>query len=106
MDFITLETPTQKKKMKKQLKLKLIIPGRTYPSSVEIMEKDGNRILFLLQSYVVGMYCAIHFNNETIHHQTGDHNNKTFVSKLKKDIAKALERGAIVTLGTIRDIQE
>ena len=82
-----------------------IVPGKTYPSQVEVIEKDGNRAKFLLQSYIVGMYCAIYFNNATIPAQTGDHNNKSFVSKLKKDLIKALDRGAIVTIGEIRVVK-
>jgi hypothetical protein len=92
-----------------QEKLKMIVPGKTYPQSVHIVEQvDGKemKIRFLLQSYVVGMYCAIHFPHCQIPEQTGDHNNKTLVAKLKKDIAKAIERGAQVEIGAIIPIKE
>lgn len=87
-----------------QEQIKSIVPGKTYPSQVEIIEKDGNKVIFLLQSYFVGMYCAIYFNNETLPSQTGDYNNKSFVGKLKKNIIKALGRGATVTIGETREI--
>ena len=89
-------------------KLKEIKAGKNYPTSVTITEDfDGKEVTikFLLQSYIVGMYCAIHFPNETIPHQTGDHNNKTFVTKLKKDIKKAIARGATVEIGSIVPIK-
>lgn len=92
-----------------QEKLKMIKPGKTYPQSVNIVEQvDGKemKIRFALQSYVVGMYCAIYFPERQCPHQTGDHNNKTFVAGLKKDITKAIERGATVEIGAIIPIKE
>jgi hypothetical protein len=89
-------------------KLKQIKAGTNYPSSVTITEThEGKEVVvkFLLQSYIVGMYCAIHFPNETIPHPTGDHNNKTFVTKLKKDIKKAIARGATVEIGSILPVK-
>ena len=88
--------------------LELIKPGKTYPSYVEITELlDGETctVKFNLQSYVCGMYCAIYFPGQTIPHQCGDHNNMSFVRKLKKDIARAIERGADVIIGSIQDIK-
>lgn len=84
--------------------LKAIVPGKTYPSSVKITETDNNVIEFFCQSYYVGMYCAIHFSGN-IASQTGDRNNKTFCAKLKKDISKAIGRGAKVEIGSIRNCQ-
>jgi hypothetical protein len=83
--------------------LKAIKPGKTYPRSVDITEMyDGEemKIRFLLQSYCVGMYCAIHAG-PGVPCQTGDHNNRNFVTKLKKDVVKAIQRGAKVEIGTI-----
>ena len=81
-----------------------IKPGKTYPRSVEVTETvEGKTTLirFLLQSYVVGMYCAIYFPGNSIPHQTGDHNNSTFVRKLKNDLRKAIDRGATVEIDSI-----
>ena len=86
--------------------LKEIVPGETYPGSVVITEPGGDVVKFLLQSYFVGMYCAIYPPNVTQPIQTGDHNNKTFVRKLKTDINKALKRGAKVEIGYVRPIKE
>jgi hypothetical protein len=89
--------------------LAAIKPGKNYPARVSIRETcEGKpvQVEFLLQSYAVGMYCAIYFNRDsspnTQPHQTGDHNNCLFVRKLKRDVAKAVERGAVVEIGEIR----
>lgn len=86
-----------------QKRLDEIIPGKTYPTEVIIYERDEDGpVRFLLQSYIVGMYCAIHFPRARVPLQTGDHNNKTFVAKLKKDIKRAMEeRNALVEIGMI-----
>ena len=92
-----------------QAQLDSIIPGKTYPRYVEIAEAiEGKKwvVQFNLQSYTVGMYAAIYFREEGVSghvmpQQTGDHNNKGFVLKLKKDIKKALERGATVTIESV-----
>lgn len=92
-----------------QTKLDSIKPGVNYPRSVKIVESvegKGVELVFLLQSYCVGMYCAIHFNKAPIPHQTGDHDNKKFVTGLKRDIKKAIERGATVELGTIAEVEK
>lgn len=81
--------------------VKDIIPGKNYPSQVEIKE-DGHVAKWLLQSYYVGMYCAFYFDGQ-LANQTGDHNNKSFVAKLKKDIIKAKERGATIEIGSLRE---
>ena len=91
--------------MSKELKAKMaeILPGETYPRSVTITEKiDGKQheVSFCLQSYYVGMYCAIHLDG-VIAQQGGDSNNKTFVSKLKKDISAAIKRGAKVEIKNV-----
>ena len=99
--------------MTKELKQQLatIKPGETYPAYVEIKEKTDKgkdiRIKFLLQSYVVGMYCAIHINGSDVPDiQTGDHDNKKFVSGLKRDIKKALKSGGTVEIGDLREVKK
>jgi len=87
--------------------LKAIRPGKTYPRSVEITETDNGeetQIKFLLQSYYVGMYCAI-YTGPGVPHQVGDHNNRRLVTRLKRDIVKAIQRGAKVEIGTISPCQ-
>jgi hypothetical protein len=87
--------------------MKQIVPGKTYPSSITITETFKGKemvVNFFLNSYFVGMYCAIHINGQ-VASQTGDHNNKTFCVKLKKDITKAIARGAKVDIGSIRNCQ-
>ena len=74
-----------------------IKPGQNYPSRVLIKEKDGTEARFCLNSYFVGMYAAIYLNGELVA-QSGDHDNKTFCRKLKKDIAKAQTRGATIEI--------
>jgi len=96
---------TSKQKAAVQEKLAQIKAGKNYPASVVVEETVAGKPLklcFFLNSFYVGMYCAIHINDATIPHQTGDHNNKSFVSRLKRDLARALERGAEVTIGSIR----
>ena len=83
--------------------LKAIVPGKTYPSSVEITE-DGKKIVFNLNSFFVGMYLAINVDGCCIH-QGGDHNNKSIVRDLKSDIKKAILRGATVEIGSIRNVK-
>ena len=85
--------------------LKAIKPGKTYPTSVKVTEPNGMKIEFLLCSYYVGMYCAIHVNGANIPAQTGDHDNIKFVRGLKRDLNKAIVRGATVEIGSIRDCQ-
>lgn len=77
-----------------------IQPGH-YPASVLVTESDGIRVEFLLQSYQCGMYCAIYVNDSGPQ-QTGDHDNRRFLRGLKRDLAKAIERGATVELGLMR----
>jgi|ERR1035437_3734215 hypothetical protein len=83
-----------------------IIPGKTYPSYVKVEEKDksGKQMLveFHLNSFFVGMYCAVHINGN-VATQTGDYDNKKFTRGLKKDLAKAVARGAKIEIGSIRD---
>ena len=92
-------------KTSKEFKAKMaeILPGETYPKFVKITEKVGGKQLevrFYLQSYYVGMYCAMHFNRGSAQ-QLGDNNNKTFVAKLKKDINGAIKRGAEVEIANV-----
>lgn len=81
-----------------------IKPGINYPRSVRIKEVVKGETLdvrFVLQSYEVGMYCAIYTPDNSIPAQVGDHNNKTFVGKLVKDITKAIARGADVEISSL-----
>lgn len=86
--------------------LKTIKPGKNYPSYVKVEEKDKSGkpmvVEFHLNSFYVGMYCAVHINGR-VSTQVGDHNNKKFCAALKKDIAKAIERGATVEVSGVRD---
>jgi len=85
-------------------KLKQIVPGKTYPSYVKVTEKGQKDIEFHLNSFYVGMYCAIHIDGSSQPAvQTGDHNNKRFCAGLKRDLNKALVRGATVEIGSIRN---
>jgi len=89
-------------------KLKEIKPGKDYPSSVYIEEdtdKGLMKVQFYLQSYLVGMYAAIYVNGSTSPAQSGDHNNKTFVTRLKKDLTAAIKRGAKVEIGPILPVK-
>ena len=84
--------------------LRAIKPGVNYPSHVLIKEQVKGQTFnlnFNLQSYFVGMYCAIYLNHNTQPQQTGDHDNRKFVAGLKRDIAKALDRGAYVEIGAV-----
>ena len=88
--------------------LEQIVPGKTYPYSVYIQEVINGKVIkikFLLQSYVVGMYCAIHVEDSTQSFQTGHQNQKSFTAKLKKDIVKAITRGATVEIGPIQNVK-
>ena len=85
-----------------------IKPGVNYPTTVEITEVFGGEevtVRFILQSYYVGMYCAIYFPNMQIPQQVGDYDNKRFVTKLKRDIKRAIERGAEVEIGDILPVK-
>ncbi len=81
-----------------------IIPGKTWPANVEVTEKSGDVVKFCLNSFFVGMYCAIYVNGN-LATQTGDHNNKGFCTKLKKDLKAALARGAKVEISGIYPIK-
>ena len=92
-------------KTSKEFKAKMaeILPGETYPRFVKITEKILGKqceVCFYLQSYYVGMYCAIHIDGGNAR-QLGDQNNKTFVTKLKRDIRKAIKRGAKVEIAKV-----
>ena len=85
-----------------------IIPGKTYPTSVTIMEDfegEQQKVQFFLNSYFVGMYCAIHANGELVN-QMADHNNKEITRKIKKDIKSAIARGAKVEIGSIHEVNK
>lgn len=81
--------------------LKTIKPGENYPVQVTISEPDLNIIQFTLNSFFVGMYCEVKLNGRIID-QLGDYDNKKFVTGLKKDIKKAIARGAKIEFGPIR----
>jgi hypothetical protein len=83
-----------------------IKPGTNYPKYVTVEEElEGEKMCmkFYLQSYSVGMYCAMHLNSDSPV-QGGDHDNKRFVASLKRDLTAALERGAKVTIEGIEPI--
>jgi hypothetical protein len=83
--------------------LKTIKPGKNYPADVEVIEKNGMKVKFCMNSFFVGMYCAIYVNGN-LASQTGDYDNKKFCTDLKKDLTKAIARGAIVEISSIRSI--
>ena len=112
MNKNTNKTAAVKTETELERQLKAIVPGKTYPLSVVITEPAGTGkpeagyvVKFLLCSYLVGMYCAIYFNGSSQPRQCGDHNNKGFVTKLKKDIAKAIARGAKVEISGIQPVK-
>jgi hypothetical protein len=99
--------PTTKVSPELQAQLDSIIPGKTYPRYVSIKEEHEGKpvhVEFNLNSFVVGMYCAVSFNGETMS-QTGDYDNRKLVRGLKKDIVKAIERGATVLIEGIAQVK-
>ena len=83
-----------------------IKPGKNYPGCVvidETVEGKNVQIKFLLQSYFVGMYAAIYQGGALVG-QSGDHNNRSFVTKLRNDLRKAVARGATVNILSIRPV--
>ena len=85
-----------------------IIPGKTYPSDITITETIEGKpmvVKFCMNSFIVGMYCCIYVNGE-VACQSGDNNNKSVVTRLKKDVKKAISRGASVEFGDIREIKK
>lgn len=85
--------------------LKSIVPGQTYPTSVNITETDGTVVRFVHQSYIVGMYCAIYVNGQ-LATQGGDHDNKKHVARLKRDIVESDKRGATIEIGSVIPVKE
>jgi hypothetical protein len=83
-----------------------IIPGKNYVNFVEVTENDGTEVRFYMQSYIVGMYAAIHFKGASTPIQTGDHDNKRFMRGLKKDLEKAIKRGAKIEFGSIIPVKK
>ena len=84
-----------------------IVAGKTYPHNVKITEDyKGKKMVvsFNMQSYFVGMYCAMYLDGK-LASQTGDHNNKGFVTKLRKDILAADKRGAEIEISGIDNIK-
>lgn len=84
-----------------------IVAGKTYPHSVTITETfKGKKMVvqFHLQSYFVGMYCAMYGDGRLIN-QTGDHDNTKFVRGLKRDILKADKRGATIEISGIDSVK-
>lgn len=87
--------------------LKLIVPGKTYPDEVTISEEVNGKpmvVKFCFNSFFVGMYCCIYINGN-VARQGGDRNNKSCITSLKKDLKRALSRGAEVEIGTIRQVK-
>jgi hypothetical protein len=88
-------------------KLRSIHAGVNYPVSVKIHERVKGKMVettFGLCSYYVGMYCGIYCNGALLT-QSGDHNNRTFVAKLKRDITNAIDRGATVEIGPVLPVK-
>jgi hypothetical protein len=85
-----------------ETQLASIVPGKTYPSEVLVTEPDKHVVQFQLNSFFTGMYCAIHFDGK-LATQTGDHDNKRFCRTLKRDLKAANVRGAVVSIGSIRE---
>ena len=89
-----------------QTKLDSIIPGKTYPRTVtieEIIDKKPTQISFTFQSYICGLYCVVSINDEPANLASQSaHKTKSFTTKFKKDIIKAIQRGATVTIGSVQ----
>jgi hypothetical protein len=86
--------------------LKEIIPGKTYPAEVTVSEEVNGTpmvVKFCFNSFYVGMYCCIYINGN-VAQQGGDRNNKSCMTSLKKDLKRALSRGAKVEIGDIRNV--
>lgn len=87
--------------------LKAIVPGKTYPSDVTVSEEFNGKpmvVKFCFNSFIVGMYCCVYINGN-VAQQGGDHNNKSCIASLKKDLKAALARGAKVEIGDIRQVK-
>ncbi len=94
----------EKQRAKVLEQLQAIKPGQNYPRHAmvtEMVEGKREEVKFALNSFYVGMYCAIHINGATIPIQSGDHDNKRLVRGLKRDLTRALERGALVEIGAL-----
>lgn len=93
--------------MKTEDALKAIIPGKTYPDEVTVSEEFNGKpmvVKFCFNSFFVGMYCCVYINGK-VAAQAGDHSNKSCIVSLKKDLKKALARGAKVEIGDIRQVK-
>ncbi len=87
--------------------LKKIVPGKTYPAEVTVndtFEGKPMMVKFCYNSFFVGMYCCVYINGN-VASQGGDRNNKTCMTRLKKDLKAALARGATVEIGDIRQVR-
>lgn len=87
--------------------LKAIVPGKTYPDEVTVSEEVNGKsmvVKFCFNSFYVGMYCCVYINGN-VAQQGGDHNNKSCIASLKKDLKAALKRGAKVEIGQIRNVK-
>ncbi len=88
-------------------KLNDIIPGKTYPDYVCVSFKDFSTMMYQLNSFPTGMYCAMHMNgNRTPNMQTGDHDNESFLRTLKIELLKSLDEGAEIEFGPILAINQ
>lgn len=89
-------------------KLAEIKPGKNYPSFVKVTEEtDGKTevVKFMLESYYVGMYCAIYFSGRTVPIQVCDHDNCRFMRALICDLKAAVTRGAQVEIGELLPVK-
>ena len=69
--------------------------------AIKAITEEGGRVKFCLQSYLVGMYCAIYAHGSSSPLQTGDRNSHSFVRRLKSDLIRAVKRGATVEIGQV-----
>lgn len=101
-----------------QAKLDEIIPGKNYPSYVKIVEPETAKpvdfagtkvqgkpmtVTFNLNSFVVGLYCAMSVNGQ--HSHQACHTPKPFTKKFKQSVIQAIERGAEVEISGIRPLK-
>ena len=89
-------------------KLKDIMPGKTYPRSVVMSEKQENgttfSLSFTLKSKEGGMRCSIQPSDGMPIIQAGDNDNIAIVTELLKDIAQAKAIGTEVIIGPIAKV--
>ena len=89
-------------------KLAEIKPGKNYPWFVKVTEEiDGKTevVKFMLESYSVGMYCAIYFSGRTVPIQLAYHDNCKFMRGLIRNLKASVTRGAQVEIGGLLPVK-